>query len=406
MQQLLEYTEQYIGNPVAVTTGKLEVLAYSKNICPDDETWNNVIIGNAGRYDAYHKLKEAGVLKKLVEQSLILTDAPDIFPRRWLAQQMMYRGHYIGQLLVLEYEKAFQPEDRAILDVLCELCAYYIATQKNTLRDHESLAESILMDIIAGKSIPEGIIKEHLADIPWNKKLRHRILTISPENNISYNMHPIKYQLLKLLPLSCGILSGNRIILLVSWESAKSDPTSSPDLAAFLEKEQLLACVSGYFVNITDASIYYTQADRLLFCASHLIASDRILHAYDFAPEFLFEHCTDRTDLSCFYHDSIKTILQYDEEYHTNYLEDLYAYLSVDMNINRTAELLGIHRNTVKYRIGKLEELFRINFHNPDEVFSMKFTFRILRYQSKNRAPQMEARFRKYNLSMDPVSHF
>ena len=65
--------------------------------------------------------------------------------------------------------------------------------------------------------------------------------------------------------------------------------------------------------------------------------------------------------------------LAYDKKYNTNLIQTLEVYLNKNCNLNQTAETLFIHRNTIKYRLQRIEEITntslndaftRLNFFN------------------------------------------
>lgn len=56
-------------------------------------------------------------------------------------------------------------------------------------------------------------------------------------------------------------------------------------------------------------------------------------------------------------------LIRYDEENHTQLLETLREYFINDCNLQNTSEKMFIHRNTIKYRIQRIEQLTGRSFH-------------------------------------------
>jgi purine catabolism regulator len=50
---------------------------------------------------------------------------------------------------------------------------------------------------------------------------------------------------------------------------------------------------------------------------------------------------------------------------HPQLLETLVAYLSADQNINAAAEALHVHPNSLRYRLGRVEELLGRSLRSP-----------------------------------------
>ncbi|WP_438823690.1 helix-turn-helix domain-containing protein [Bacillus sp. JJ1764] len=77
------------------------------------------------------------------------------------------------------------------------------------------------------------------------------------------------------------------------------------------------------------------------------------------------------------------TLLNYDKENNTDYYETLQAYLLNRQNLNETANQLFIHRNTIKYRLNKINELSKIDLTNGETVFQLAYSYKILHYVRK-----------------------
>ena len=57
-------------------------------------------------------------------------------------------------------------------------------------------------------------------------------------------------------------------------------------------------------------------------------------------------------------------IIQYEKKAHTQLMETMRAYFECDCNLQRTADKLFSHKNTVKYRLHRVEQLTGKNFTN------------------------------------------
>lgn len=73
---------------------------------------------------------------------------------------------------------------------------------------------------------------------------------------------------------------------------------------------------------------------------------------YNMIMEFGNRNMTDE-----FIRNTLGTIIKYDSENNTNYLDTLSCYLWNNNSLLHTAEKLHMHRNSVKYRIRRIEEL-------------------------------------------------
>ena len=60
-------------------------------------------------------------------------------------------------------------------------------------------------------------------------------------------------------------------------------------------------------------------------------------------------------------------ILAYDKKNHTQLIGTMWAYFGSDCNLQRTADRLFSHKNTVKYRLQRIEQITGRDFDNRFE---------------------------------------
>ncbi len=73
----------------------------------------------------------------------------------------------------------------------------------------------------------------------------------------------------------------------------------------------------------------------------------------------------------------VSMLLQYDKENNSCYMETLRTYLR-SRNIVTAAGELHIHRNTMNYRIQKIEEITHLNLNEGDDLYKLWFSLLIL----------------------------
>ena len=63
----------------------------------------------------------------------------------------------------------------------------------------------------------------------------------------------------------------------------------------------------------------------------------------------------------------MQKLLRYDKENDTELAETLYNYLLFERNVSAASENLYIHRNTMTYRLKKIDSLVKINYEAAEE---------------------------------------
>jgi sugar diacid utilization regulator len=82
--------------------------------------------------------------------------------------------------------------------------------------------------------------------------------------------------------------------------------------------------------------------------------------------QLLLPHMRDPAELERFYRETVSPLVAYDEQYETDLLGTLQAFLDCDANVNATAARLITHRHTVRYRFERVRELTGLDVSSTD----------------------------------------
>lgn len=87
----------------------------------------------------------------------------------------------------------------------------------------------------------------------------------------------------------------------------------------------------------------------------------------------------DPSELQWFYEDTVAPIIAYDEQYGTELLATVEAFLRNDGNIAPTAEELFTHRHTIRYRLGRVRDLCGYDIQSTDGRERLGFGLKVMR---------------------------
>jgi len=76
----------------------------------------------------------------------------------------------------------------------------------------------------------------------------------------------------------------------------------------------------------------------------------------------------------------LMTIRQYDRENGTGYYDTIRMYLNCSYHIQKTAEAMHTHKNTLLYRITRIQELFGVDLRSNRDVFELNLGLSALTY--------------------------
>jgi DNA-binding PucR family transcriptional regulator len=157
-------------------------------------------------------------------------------------------------------------------------------------------------------------------------------------------------------------LAGAEVLLLV--------PAGEDALAARAADgvlRELQAAMAGYTFAIGRSRIADDPADLARSASEALLAANVAQGASD-GPVLAFEQTgayrlllsamsENPQELQRFYHETVEPLVAYDEQYETDLVGTLEAFLEADGNVAGTAQRLFTHRHTIYYRLERVREL-------------------------------------------------
>lgn len=147
--------------------------------------------------------------------------------------------------------------------------------------------------------------------------------------------------------------------------------SSIPGFEKYLKTASLRSGLSEGFFDITKVSIAVKQAEYATRCMMNHNCPCRInSFRSNSTISYLLETCAANDpyiyDMCC--HPIMKKLMEYDAENQTDYTNVVVAYVTSNKSVNKTAEALFMHRNTVYQRITKIQDQFGIDFSDHNLV--------------------------------------
>ncbi|MCB0866965.1 MAG: helix-turn-helix domain-containing protein [Solirubrobacterales bacterium] len=136
--------------------------------------------------------------------------------------------------------------------------------------------------------------------------------------------------------------------------------------AARAVEEELRSSLPGFAVTVgfsrhsPDPSHVYRAGKEALMAVNVAEAEDRTLLAFEETGSYrllLPAMSEDPAELERFFDETVAPLAAYDDQYETELVATVEAYLDNDGNVTPTAETLFTHRHTVRYRLERVREL-------------------------------------------------
>lgn len=127
----------------------------------------------------------------------------------------------------------------------------------------------------------------------------------------------------------------------------------------------------------------YRDAVQALDLAVRL-QTDTPLYIGDLGVYQLILGLSDREKLVSFYEKTLGPLLEYDMRQHADLIKTLEAFFACHGNLSQTAEMLIVHRNTLLYRMNRINEIAQIDLDRPEIRLALHLAITIRRLLSLN----------------------
>jgi sugar diacid utilization regulator len=416
IQEIIDLGYKLIGNPIFVRDISFKVLAFTQNIKLDDHVWNHIISKGYQPFSAFQFLTKHGFIdtanntvlpiyfknidpvkdefhsKKVmtmgINENLSYIIKPIFDPENRISISRVWSNicignKIIGQVVALESFKSFSETDIALMKKLSDTISQEMQKQKYYKNFSEHKQDLIITDLLDEKIKDQETLEERLKYISWNLKAPMRVITVTTNTkNISeFSLKYIRGFFKDLFANTTCILYEGCIVVIFSCSAGKElNDIQRQTLNKFMLETDMFSGVSRDFSNLLDVKKHYAEALNAIKSGKHL-NDDKVLFFYeDYILQHIFNLCTAEESLKEMCHPSIFTLIKYDNDNSTSYVKNLYSYIMTFKSPSELASLLHIHRNTMYYRINKIETIMNIDLSNIDNYFSIYLSFKILEY--------------------------
>jgi purine catabolism regulator len=128
---------------------------------------------------------------------------------------------------------------------------------------------------------------------------------------------------------------------------------------------RLLCGIGRPALQVSGWSTSYKEAGQALAAARRL-GEREPLYFGDLSVHRLLLQLEGNPDLQAFVDETLGALIAYDKAHHSNLLHTLSAYFANGGNLSQTAEALFVHRNTLQYRMERINQISALDLNNPE----------------------------------------
>lgn len=384
---IIDQCKEFFG-PIFYATSSLQVTAFSPEYGKGsvNQNWDDFWDYGTFSTDSFHVMKHSPFMKRFSsvwECEVFEERTPgENYPWSLMISQLNSANVLCGQMVIIS-DKMFQPWQmhlaKYIHTILCMVAG--VGRQQGT--ESLSLANSMFTDFLMGKNVTAMNLQTLSQIQGYKEKQLFMICFVWQENGLKaagpYYEKRIRERFSQILICSSQDLPLNKemkapdgflvCIPLPQFSLKRKENRISADhypycgsaraFLQFFEQMQLSYACSFPMEGLRQIPVQYAQA----MAAWKYGASDY----YGCGLKELLDLNGSREQRSYAVNPIIARMKEYDSLYNSDFYKILKSYLRNERNRVKTAEELYVHKNTLVYRLEKMEQIFGLNLEDSYE---------------------------------------
>jgi purine catabolism regulator len=266
-------------------------------------------------------------------------------------------------------------------------CALEMAKAKAVSEAKKALRGDFLEGLLSG-SLPDSEIARLAGRLDHDTKKPHAILTFTWIGEDTPSLRRLETATNWLLrnhsrPALVHIYGGMHVCVFHSLKDPEEmDPVHEfsrrlrEQVEAEFPEQRLLGGVSSPAESLADWPRVYREAIRAMDLGKRLKLSNFVVEYGSLGVYQLLGGLESLPEVQAFTDDVIGPLIEYDQQHRGSLVETLDSYYAHHGNISQTAETLFVHRNTLLYRLDRIQELTDHDLNQADTRLALQLALK------------------------------
>ena len=385
LEQLIEKAAQVLRNPLLICDTSYHFLGRSDVSGVRDKSWLAGVKRGGWLYELVSLINSLDLdYTGASHKTQILDSINTASTSRRMIGTLCIDGAHLGYYFILEEETPFAQIPEQVYEQVSALLAKSVSVGRaGRLPGGGRSAESIMLDLLQNGFDSRNIFLERAGKSDIARPGNYRIFCIPmPEDGADKSeSRGLRSMIGRYLPLSWQVKFQGYTVVLANFSSGfHPDPDTLGDLKRFLEERGLQAGCSDGFTDPYLLKRYFEQAQAAAYLGRLFEDGRQVIPYEDYKTYDLFLGAQDEDLFTRYATEVVRRIEEYDRKNAAEYMDTLYCYLGSGCSVQKAAQKLYVHRNTVAYRVSKVKELFNISFDDAQKNYANYMSCLLHRY--------------------------
>lgn len=389
LQFLVEEAAKALDNPIMVIDASYHYIAHHFVLPANDGSAFSTVLGRelqtrsvSEEGVAYIQNSRVGDELGRVRQTAVMYD--ERLGCLTMIGAVMVHGICIAHVTMAERHHSFGAVDRECFDQLVLLVAQEM--QKTAMYEvpGNQMEAYFLVNLLGDEQPASAVIQRRLQLLSFKPLESLFVISLRPPaGNMSHRaVESVAGQLQGVLANSIYARYEGQLVALVTRAADSGlSPSDLKVLTDVARVNNLSVGISNQFRDMADVRRHYLQSQSAIRYGKQLADGAQVDSVYLYSSLAYVEmleaagrgmRLLDACDVG------LLALIRHDEAHGTELTETLLAYLQSGCSSKRAADMLGLHKNTLLYRIKHVRDMLGCDLESGEDRFRLQLSYRIL----------------------------
>lgn len=365
-QKIIDDCWFLFNNPITMTDCSNRCLAMSSQYedTEVDKEWEYLAANHSSSFDFVRKMRNSYNKVDIYQRNkpVFLDSRMVEVTYDTLSTAIYHQDFYCGRITILAKEREINPGDIQVIRYLLETITPVMYMIEN--QDDEENHRPVFRDLINGKDVSPSIIKAQTDYMEWATDDIFQVCVLRlPKGFRDSSSLNLIGNLIRRHSINVFVsIHNDDIFVIYDIKYMNKEQLSETIKTVLIDKEKYCCGFSSPMEGIFDLKYYYAQALAALEYGCLIDPKRKTYHFYDYALYYIFEN-NEPDKIYHAMHPDVRHLDKIDRAENTEWIKLLKVFFDNECSLVNTAKALFVHRNTLVYRLNKLDSLMHYDWH-------------------------------------------
>jgi purine catabolism regulator len=377
LQGVADALGEILQRSITIETTAFEILAAAR-VGVEDAARQRAVASGRTPSDLVQYLNELGIYERLLAERrairVSVQPAMGLTMERIVAP-IIVDGEIIGYVWIIAGEKRLDALDELAIEHAATVAALIIHKERAVQYAAMSLRGDFFEQLLHFTDPPDSRVVERAHQLNFCLDCAYQILIAESDTGENHGLASLSARIeqrLESIHPAMVITRGRRVVIILHGHRLTAGGSVAQTLLDALSHphDPLLIGIGQPIGKVADLRLSYNQASEAVDVARALGRRSGILRFEDLGLLHWLRHLPPEVIPENVYMKAVEVLAEYDAERHTDLLPTLETYLEAP-SVGEAADLLFIHRNTLSYRLERIEKLLQVDLTDPGQRLNL-----------------------------------